>query len=384
MNARTAGGPRKINITKLIGQSLTWLFAIGGTIGVAWLLMALGGFFHPKVEPSEADLHRPIPTGAIQVTVESVERPRFESAVGTVEPIHESSLSARILSRIIELDLSAGQRVTQGQVLVRLDDTDLKARQAQATAAHDAAIATLNQAAMDYQRAQTLNERNVIPQAELDAAHAAFLTAQAGVQRADQAVKEAVAVLEYATITAPFDGIIVDKLAESGDTVTPGQTLLTLYDPARMQLVASVREGLASKLEVGQNVAARLESMDHECDATISEIVPQASIGSRSFLVKVTGPCPPGIYSGVFGRLLIPLESESVLLVPRAAIRRVGQLTMVDLVEEGHVRRQMVRLGRTFDGASVAPGIPGGDVEVLSGVESGSTVLVYPEAEVSR
>lgn len=383
MNARTAGGPRKINVTKLIGPTLTWLFALGGTVGVGWLLMALGGFFHPKVEPSETDLHRKIPAGAVQVAVREEERPRFETAVGSVEPIHESSLSARILSRIIELELTAGQSVTEGQVLVRLDDTDLKARQAQATAAYDAAMATQNQAATEFQRAQSLRANNVISQSELDTAEANFLTAQAGVQRADQAVNEAKAVLEYATIRAPFSGIIVDKRVESGDTVTPGQVLLTLYDPTRMQLVASVREGLASKLEVGQRVSARLESLDHECDATISEVVPQANIGSRSFLVKVTGPCPPGIYSGVFGRLLIPIESEKVTLVPEAAILRVGQLTMVDLVEGEHVRRQMVRLGRTFDGASVATGVSGGDVEVLSGVEPGDTVLVFPKSEVT-
>ncbi|MCA9105038.1 MAG: efflux RND transporter periplasmic adaptor subunit [Planctomycetales bacterium] len=383
MNARSAGTPRKMNLGPVLAQGAKWLAALAGTVGVGWLLIMLAGFFHPKVSGEAGARLRPIPEGAIRIEVEQVERPRYETAIGSVEPIHESSLSARLLSRIVELNVTAGQEVKANDVLVRLDDTDLKARMAQAEAAYSSAQAVLTQATSSYQRAQALRERETIPQAELDRAESAFRTAEAEVNRLDQAVKEAAAVLDYATIRAPFDGIIVDKRVESGDTVVPGQILLTLYDPTRMQLVASVREGLASRLSVGQQVAARLESLDHECDATISEVVPQASEGSRSFLVKVTGPCPPGIYSGVFGRLLIPLDNETVTLIPAAAIRRVGQLTMVDVVDGERVRRQMVRLGRSFDGASVAPGVPGGNVEVLSGVRPGDTVLVFSDTEVT-
>ncbi len=61
-----------------------------------------------------------------------------------------------------------------------------------------------------------------------------------------------------------------------------------------MQLIASVRESLAIRLGVGQSVPARLDTIDYECLATISEIVPEAQAESRSFQVKVTGPCPPG------------------------------------------------------------------------------------------
>ncbi|MEZ6076279.1 MAG: efflux RND transporter periplasmic adaptor subunit [Pirellulaceae bacterium] len=75
--------------------------------------------------------------------------------------------------------------------------------------------------------------------------------------------------LDYATITAPFDGVVVDKQVQAGDMVTPGQTLLTVYDPNQMQLVANVRESLAMKLKVGQEVTAKLESLDHECLATV-------------------------------------------------------------------------------------------------------------------
>ena len=66
--------------------------------------------------------------------------------------------------------------------------------------------------------------------------------------------------------------------------------------------------------------------------------MPEAQSDSRTFQVKVTGPCPPGIYSGMFGRFLIPLDDEEVLVIPGQAVRHVGQLDMVDVVEDGRSR----------------------------------------------
>lgn len=173
-------------------------------------------------------------------------------------------------------------------------------------------------------------------------------------------------MLGYARLTAPISGIVVDKRAEAGDTAVPGQVLVMLYDPTQMQMVASVREGLASRLRVGTEVPARLENLDLDCHATVREIVPESQAASRSFLVKVSGPCPPGVTSGMFGRISVPLEDESLLVVPERAIRRVGQLTMVDLVTDGRVVRRAVRLGREIDG----------DREVLAGLAEGDRVAI--------
>lgn len=358
----------------------SWIFGIVSVAGVAWLLIALAGVFHDKVETGSGDVQRNVPEGAIVTQVRSVQRPRYETAVGTVQPIHETSIAAKILARVIEVDLTAGKSVTAGQVLVKLDDSDLQARLGQSQAAESSAEARLTRARSDHDRMAQLLQTATVSQAEFDAAVAELRFAEADLERLRQATTEIRAIIEYATIRAPFTGIIVDKRVDVGDTVSPGQVLATLYDPTRMQLVATVRESLAARLQVGQRVGARLESLDHECDATISEVVPQADPSSRSFSVKVVGPCPPGIYAGVFGRLLLPLEDETVVVIPEAAVQRVGQLTMVDVVDaEGkHVLRRSVRLGRKFDEASVAPGVPGGDIEVLAGVTPGESILVIP------
>jgi multidrug efflux pump subunit AcrA (membrane-fusion protein) len=158
----------------------------------------------------------------------------------------------------------------------------------------------------------------------------------------------------------------VDKRVDAGDTVAPGQVLLTLYDPTHMQLVATVRESLARRLAPGDAIDVEIDALDLRCRGTISEIVPEAQVASRSFAVKVTGPCPEGIYSGMFGRLLIPLEDERILAVPAAAVRRIGQLTTVDVVIGDRRFRRAVQTGRSFDGL----------IEVLSGLRSGERVAM--------
>ena len=345
---------------------LRWSAVAGGVVAVTVLLVALSGFFTRKVSMESIAVQAPVPEGATLAVVERVSQPRFESAVGSIKPIHESNVAAKMLARVTEVNVTAGLKVAAGDVLVRLNDEELVARLRQAEAERDAAQAHMQQAEADAARAAQLFPSRAISQAEYEAAKTLVRTTAAQLDRASRAVDEAKVFFEYATIKAPFSGIVVDKLIEPGDTVAPGQTLLTLYDPTQMQLVASVRESLAVKLQVGQQVGARLESMDHQCLATVREVVPRADAMSRSFDVKVSGPCPPGIYSGMFGRLLLPLEDEQILLMPSAAVMRAGQLTFVRLVVSSRVERRYVQLGRVFQDR----------VEVLSGLNAGDQVIV--------
>jgi RND family efflux transporter MFP subunit len=251
-------------------------------------------------------------------------------------------------------------------VLIRLDDEDLRARLGQAQANLEAAKANAEQARIEFERVERLFQGNNASQIERERAETALKTAQAELARATQAHREGETVLEYATVTSPIDGTVIDKRVQAGDTVTPGQPLVELYDPDRMQLVASVRESLTQRLEVGQTIDVRVDALDRVCQGTISEIVPEAESASRTFSVKVTGPCPPGIYSGMFGRLLIPLDEQEVLVVPESAVRRVGQLDMVQILADGRLQRRAVQLGRRF----------GEDVEVLSGLRAGERVAL--------
>jgi RND family efflux transporter MFP subunit len=350
-------------LPRLLGKLALALVLIGG---LTLLLLALAGVFRSKVSV-DGVASSPKGTGDLLLAeVRLLRRPRYETAVGTVRPVHETAVASKLLAKVLEVRVKAGQAVMRDEVLVRLDDADLQARLQQAEAALAAAQATQERAKADYQRAHRLIGSQAISQAEYDQATSALKTATAELERAQQAAREAKINLEYATIRAPIAAIVIEKRVEAGDTVIPGQPLLTLYDPTTMQMVANVRESLAQRLTLGQKVRGRLEALNYDCEATISEIVPEAQVASRSFIVKVTGPCPPGVYSGTFGRIFIPLEEEEVVVIPAAALFKVGQLDMVDVVVDGKIRRRSVQLGRKLDR----------DYEVLAGLTPGEKVVL--------
>jgi len=355
-------------IKKMVRKTAT---GVVFAVVVALLLMWLAGAFHRKIDDvtetggAARPAGRPIGSARL-VAVRVLRMPREEPAVGTIKAVHETTMASKILAKVNEVNVTAGQHVTQDDVLVRLEDADLRARLQQAEAAATAARAHRDQAQIEYDRIARLKERQAASAIEWDRAQTALKSTEAELARAEQAVTEAQEVLGYATLRAPITGIVIDKKVEAGDTVTPGQPLLSLFDPTRMQLVASVRESLTRRLTVGQTVGVEIDALKKRCQGRVSEIVPEADVASRSFLVKVTGPCPPGIYSGMFGRLLIPLDEEQILVVPRRAVRHLGQLDIVDVAVGDTLRRRTVQLGRTI----------GDDVEVLSGLRQGEKVAV--------
>ena len=345
---------------------MKWLLALVMTAIVALMLLFLAGVFHRKVPSEPGPATTRSADGVKHVAVRLLKRPCYETATGTVKPVHESSVATRLLAKVLEISVTAGQSVVKDQVLVKLDDSDLQARLKQAEAGLTSAQVRSEQTKSEFGRAEQLKSKNAISQTDFDMAQAAMKSAAAEFERAAEALRESQVMLDYATIRSPMSGTIIDKRVEVGDTVSPGQILLTLFDPAHMQMVASVRESLALKLKPGQRLPTRLNALDFDCEATISEVVPESDIASRSFTVKVTGPCPPGVYSGMFGRLLVPLDDEEIPVIPVAAVRKVGQLTMVDVVHDNVVSRRNIRLGRAIEQ----------DVEVLAGLVEGELVVV--------
>jgi RND family efflux transporter MFP subunit len=363
-------------------QFVSWIgrgaVLLGFAAGVVVLMLLLAGKFSPKVPTNTvADRPKASPVEGQLAPVRMIRLPLYESAIGTIRAVHETTIGSKLLARVIQVNLKAGQKVQAGDVLVRLDDTDLRAKLQQAKAAVASIEAVRAQAAADEKRYASLIVSKAISRQDYEKAVTALRSAEADLQRAQEAVNEVQATLDWATIRSPFDGTVIDKKVDAGDMVTPGQILLTLFDPKRMQLVASVRESLTRQLQVGQNIGVRIDGLNKQCSGTVSEIVPEAQSASRAFLVKVTGPCPTGIYSGMFGRILIPLEEEQVLVISRQSVRKVGQLELVQAMEKGRTMQRAIRTGRYFGDVKGENGqVLRDQVEVLSGLHQGEQVVL--------
>ena len=371
-----------VSLRKFISaRTLRKVGAISAMLGgVVVLMLYLYGVFHPKVgdwpgQPSGRPVGK---RTVVEVAPRSI--PAVEAAPGSIWPVAESFVASKILEKVVEINVQAGQEVAKGDVLVRLDEKLSKTRMQQAQAAAQAAEAVMADAGLRKERIEKAFARGAATQAELDTTRNAFSAATARAELARRRLEEAKIQLGYTVIRSPADGVVTDRRVNVGDTVSTGQVLLSVYD--QMQLVAHVREGALGRLRVGQEVDVRIDALDATCRGTVSEIVPQADPSTRTFPVKVRGPCKAGVRKGAFGRLLIPLADERLLLLPAAAVEHVGQLTMVDTVQEGWLFRRAVRLGRTLTLPDSA-GTPTEYAEVLSGLVAGERVAL-PPAGASR
>jgi RND family efflux transporter MFP subunit len=337
---------------------IVMLVSIGG---IVILLIWLAGGFHERIEPGPTQVGTQPLGSAPTVAVEQVTVPLWEESVGTVGAAHETAVGAKIMARVLAVHFQAGQHVEKDQLLIELASDDLQARLNQAQAGVDAAQAALDQAQTDYDRIVGLRASDAASERELTTATNNLSAAKANHEQALGVLREAQTNVGYASIRAPLTGVVIDKAVDVGDMVKPGQTVLRLYD--RLQLVATVRESLATSLHVGQQLPVTLEALDLHCQGTISEIVPESDVLSRAFHVKVTGPCPAGVIPGMFGRLHIPLGERQELRIPASAVRHVGQIPYVHrVVADNRVERTFIQLaGEQDEQAVIASGLSAGD-----------------------
>lgn len=319
---------------------------------------------------------------------------RMHEAVGTVRAMTDIRVEAQVTGRVLKVLVRPGDTVQAGDDLIVLDSRASQARlarskQAQMSAtsmagqARDglsAAKAAFAKAESTYKRMSQLHEKKVVTTEEVEKAESAYLqakarlsqaregvaAAKAGAREAGEVVQEAQIGLGYTTIKAQESGEVAKRLAEPGDLAFPGKGLLTLHTGGSLQLEAMVRESLIGRVRLGDSLNVVVAALEAEgpIAGMVDEIEPLADPVTRSFQVSVRLSDVPGLYPGMFGRLRIPMGDQEAVLIPEAAVVRVGQLETV-----------MVKSGDRWESVYVRTGEPYGDkVEVLSGLSGGETV----------
>jgi HlyD family secretion protein len=314
-------------------------------------------------------------------------------AVGTVRPLTKTSVEAQISAQILKILVTPGTKVKKDDILIYLDarneETQLKKAKEglafaknnlkQAVKSEDAARAGLNQAKAAFSRTNKLFKSGVVTSQQFEIDKAAFLKAKAmlegsqeavlasktGIRQAEQIINEAQIVLEYSIIKAPAMGVIIDRNADPGDQAIPGKPLLVLQTSGSLRLEASVREGMISKIRQGGTFDVNIETLGKVIPSVIEEIVPYADPNTRTFLVKATLPKAPGLYPGMFGRLLIPVKEKEVILIPKQALIIIGQLELVYIKgKNGDWKSIYIKTGKKY----------ADKIEVLSGLTGNETI----------
>ncbi len=349
-------------------KRLATLLRVGFSLATIVILMLwiLGTFRRGVIQAGKQPA--PVETAAGMMTVKVAMRtiPAVSEAVGTVQAEQLAAVTSRVVANIVEMRVSAGHQVASGDALVTLDDRDLRRRVEQAQDAVRGAEATAAQAESDYLRDKPLFDQQVITPYDFEHTQTNLKTAEANLHRLQQAEKEAEVSLSYAVIRSPFAGVVVDKLANAGDLAAHGKPLFSLYEQGRLWLEANVPEEMLAGIHTGEFRSVRIDARGRELRGRVVEIVPSSDPATRTVVVRIHLEDTRDIVPGMFGRLLIPTASEQVLTVPASAMIRAGQLTMVDVVDQGCVQRRTVQLGRTI----------GDQFEVLSGLAAGDTVVL--------
>ena len=318
-----------------------------------------------EVEAPETAGDLPAGTPVVELITETI--PVWSEAVGTVRSRRTTHVSPRLMGMILELNVNQGDTVEKGDLIARIDDREVAARLAAARAEQNRAQANLDQALSAFERYKELHARSAATKEQLETVTAQYQSAKAAVAGASEAVNVAKIVVGYAEIHAPVSGVVAERLAEPGDLSVPGRPLVTIQDPSNLRLEADVREYLIAHLGVGVDVVARFGApLDVAYETKVEERAPEADPSTRTFLVKAPLPSDTKVRPGNFGRLRFRTGEREVLLVPASAVRRLGQLETVRVIDEdGHVLVRHVRTGRAV----------GDKLTLLSGLSAGEKIV---------
>jgi RND family efflux transporter MFP subunit len=300
----------------------------------------------------------PLPPVIVRVqTIEAKPHVASEEVVATVNSKLRSVIESKVSGRIDKMLVTPGQKVKAGDLLVELDVREIRARLDQATPVRE-------QAEKDLKRFTDLLAKRVITQQEFEAAESKARVARA-------AVTEAETMLGYAKVTAPFDGVITRKLTDVGDLATPGKPLVEMEDPGALRLEAAVPEAIIDRVALGSKLGVRIGT--NELVGVVREMSPTADPNSRTLLVKLDLPATPGLRTGQFGRVAVPVAETSVLRVPTLAVIRRGQMELVFIRDGDHARLRIVKTGKPL----------GGEIEIVSGVNAGEQVITERAADLA-
>ena len=289
---------------------------------------------------------------------------------GTVEAVHQSTVSAETSGRVQELLVDVGDTVPAGSVIIRLVSTEQRESLNQAEAALAEARANLTVETNNYQRARELLDRQLVPRSEFDRVQGNFNTARARVASAEAALKSARQRLSYTEVRAPYGGVVSARHVELGEAVHPGTPLMSGFDPNAMRVEVNLPQAVAEKVRTLKR--ARVVSDSGVAIAPQHLILfPVADPATSTVRARLELPeQATGLYPGQFVKVAFTVGDTERLLVPAACVVYRSEVSGVYVIGAEGPRLRQVRLGNHFDD----------DVEILSGVAAGEKVALDPVA----
>ena len=293
----------------------------------------------------------------------TVEKTAF---TGTIRAVNQSSIQAQVTATATTVNAEVGQSVSEGQVLVRLNNQDNVARLAQAQANLNSAQAQANQAKSMMQRKKRLLDQGFISKVEYEQSELDYKS-QLENARAQQAnVNIAQKANQDGVITSPINGVITKRQVEPGQTVAAGQTIFEIVDINELELQAKIPSDAQSALKIGQEVEFNIQGNSEKLSAVISRISPIADLNSRQieFFAKPSSAINSlSIGAFVDGNILSP-QQISGQIIPLDSIVNATTQPYVWVVRQNKIAKVNIQIleQRYSDNSAIVSGLQSNDV----------------------
>ena len=337
------------------------------------------------------------PAPATQVGAENigiVTVTRIESGPqisGSIAPEREAAIRAELGGQILQTAVEAGQRVSRGQLLVRIDDTAVRDSYLSARSGVTAARSAADLAGRELDRMTKLVAAGALAEREAERAQSANAAAQSQLSDATARLTLAQQQLDNARVTAPFDGVVSERPANVGDVVAPGAALVTIVDPSSMRLEASVPAEQLASVRLGAPVSFSVSGYgDRTFTGKVTRVNPTADPATRQVRILVSIPNAGNtLVGGLFAEGRVSTEAREAPVIPQSALDQRGTSPAVIRIRNGTAERVPVQLGitdRIKETVEVRDGLAPGDTILLGaarGITEGSRVRVSEPADRS-
>jgi RND family efflux transporter MFP subunit len=290
---------------------------------------------------------------------------------GSLMPVAQATVRSKVSGEVHESGVREGTTVHAGDVLVRLDQADLKARLQQQQAQLDEAQAKLHLAQKNEYNSHMLLTQKYISQTSYDSTSNAVDLAKALVKSASAMVEIARIALNDAVIRAPIDGIVAKRHVQAGDKVAPDMPVYTIVNLNELTLEAQVPATEIPRVKPGQEVRFKVDGFTgRQFSGKVARINPTTELGSRAMLVYISVPnADVALRGGMFAKGNIVTErSDATPVVPLVALREESGKQFVYQIVNGKVVAKPVTLGMRNEDE--------GYVQVTEGLDKGDSVII--------
>lgn len=290
---------------------------------------------------------------------------------GVIEAVQTSTVSAQTSGKVQNLPFDVDDTVKVGDLIVKLEDSEQRARLNQAKGSLQEAEANQKNALQQFRRVEEIYQQGYVSRQEFDQAQNNLAAARARLERARAAVAEAQEQLDYTAVLAPYSGILTARHVEIGETVSPGQPLLSGLSLEQLRIVVELPQKYADRVRAERRIRVYLAD-GRELRTGEMTFYPYADARTHTFRLRLTLEEPEAtLYPGMLVKVEAPVSERQALWIPASSLIRRSELRAVYVLDHaGGARLRQIRTGASRSGR----------IEVLAGLDEGEEVVTNPEA----